>query len=1237
MPAKIKASAKPFPIVAIGASAGGLEAVTQLLQQVPPDTGMAFIYIQHLGASQESALPEILKKVTKMKVLEAGHQLPVQKNHVYVIPSDKDITIEDGKIIQRERKMRHGIHMPVDEFFISLAEDKKSAAIGVVLSGNASDGTLGLKAINAAGGLTFAQDESAKFTGMPKSAVAEGVVDRVLSPRDIARELVQVSKSSHIIKVAMQDTEDSISNDDEDLTAVIQLLKKSVGVDFRHYKMNTIKRRIVRRMLLYKLESLKDYTQYLRQHANEINVLYEDLLINVTSFFRDPETMEYLKKKVLPDIIKSKHGNDPIRIWVPACSTGEEAYSLAITLVEILGDRSANTAIQLFATDLSDTAIAKARLGIYSMHEMVNISPKRLQRFFSKTDGHYRIVKSIRDLCIFAPQNIFRDPPFSRLDLISCCNLMIYLDTVLQKKILATFHYALNPDGYLVLGKSETTGSSMHLFQQLDKKYKVYSRKKDAVVRAMFDMNYRLPDDEKTYGGFSPSVKPKDAGNSPNLEKTLDTLLLSKYIPPCVLVNYDLEIILSKGATSLFLELPAGKASLNLLKMARPGLAFELRNLIHKSSKTGKVIKKTGLEIRHNDSVRAVSFEVTPLRSDGDETLFLVVFEEVTGPALPAGKASFSKDTLVKQLQDELTGLREDMRSIVEEHEASVEELQSANEEIVSSNEELQSINEELETSKEEVESTNEELMTINTELQVRNEQLAESYEYAEAVFSTIREAVLVLDDDLRVRSANKSFYRIFKCKEDDVEGVLIYEMLDRQWDIPRLRMLLEEVIPKNAYLNAFEVKHVFAEAGEKILLLNARRVIQKIHRQQLILLAIEDVTEQTQTQQLLAEREAWFRNMADNAPVMIWVAGPNKQFNFVNQTWLEFTGHTARDEYGYGWKKGIHPEDMDAVVLQYNAQMDEKSPFTMEYRMTRHDGEYRWVVNIGKPTYSTEGKFTGYIGSCTDIHDKKMLHADLEDLVQQRTKKLEEINRELKRSNDELKQFAFVASHDLQEPLRKIMTFADRLQKMMTELPENGKIYLDKISSSSQRMTALIDDLLNFSSISRANKKFSKVELDKVLKKVLLDFEVILGEKKGKVETTKLPAMEVIPLQIEQLFHNLVSNALKFVKQGEPPVINISCRVLPKSDLAIYPQLKKADTYYEIVFKDNGIGFDPEFQDQIFVIFQRLNDRQRFPGTGIGLALCRKIVDNHEGLIYAKSEENEGAEFHIILPAEQT
>jgi two-component system CheB/CheR fusion protein len=288
MPAKVKANAKPFPVVAIGASAGGLEAFTELLQQLPPNTGMALVYIQHMSATQESALPDILKKVTKMKVVEAGHQLPLQKNHVYVIPPGKDITIEGGKIIQQERKTHHGMHMPVDEFFISLAEDKKSAAIGVVLSGNASDGTLGLKAINAAGGLTFAQDESAKFMGMPRSAIAEGIVDKVLSPRDIARELEQMSKNSHIIKVAMQDTEDSISNDDEDLTAVIQLLKKSIGVDFRHYKMNTIKRRIVRRMLLYKLESLKEYTQYLKQHANEINVLYEDLLINVTSFFRDP-------------------------------------------------------------------------------------------------------------------------------------------------------------------------------------------------------------------------------------------------------------------------------------------------------------------------------------------------------------------------------------------------------------------------------------------------------------------------------------------------------------------------------------------------------------------------------------------------------------------------------------------------------------------------------------------------------------------------------------------------------------------------------------------------------------------------------------------------------------------------------------------------------------------------------------------------------------------------------------
>jgi two-component system CheB/CheR fusion protein len=1084
-----------------------------------------------------------------------------------------------------------------------------------------------------AGGITFAQDETAMFQSMPTSAIAEGSVDMVLSPKEIAEELTKISENKDVIREAMKEpAEDDIIN--EDLKAIIQLLRKATGVDFKHYKVNTIKRRIIRRMLLYQLKTLGDYVKYLKQHASEINILYQDLLINVTSFFRDPDSLEFLKKSLLPKLIKSKHPSDSIRIWIPACSTGEEAYSLAIILMELQSSKSTNLPVQIFATDLSELAIAKARMGLYSKNDLLDVSPKRLQQYFTKVDGSYRIVKTIRDLCVFAPHNVFKDPPFSRIDLISCCNLMIYLDTALQKKIVATFHYALNKNGYLVLGKSETIGTSGALFTQVERKFKIYQRKNDGSDRAKVEMSYRVGDNDQPELLRRYSIENKKVvQEGTNLDTMVDTLLLERYIPACVVVNRDLEILQFKGAIGTFLEPSQGKASLNLLKMARTGLSFELRSIIHKATKSGRTETKSGIEVRANGSQFHASIEAVPLNSDGEERLFMVIFQQLQQAPQNENTNNVSKDKIVKKLQHELESLKEDMRSILEEQEASVEELQSANEEVVSSNEELQSINEELETSKEEVESSNEELMTINNELQIRNEQLAESYEYAQEVFDTIREAVLVLDEHLRVRTANKAFYRTFRVKEEETEGMLIFELGNRQWDVPQLRQFLYDVIPNNTTFNGYKIEHEFPVIGEKVMLLNARRIIQRVHRKQLILLAIEDITEHHRVQKITAERELWFRNMADNAPVMIWVAGLDKRRNFVNKTWLEFTGQSQDAVKSGTWQEAIHPDDLDGYMSLYDASFMERTTFQAEYRLKRYDGEYRWMLDIAKPTYSANGGFIGYIGSCTELHSKKLIHDELEKRVAQRTKALEEMNRELQRSNGELQQFAYVASHDLQEPLRKIMTFADRLESIKEALGEQGKVYLNKITESSKRMTRLIDDLLDYSRISRTEGKFMMTDLNKLLQEVLLDFEVAINQKQASIKIGPLPELPVVPLQMEQLFHNMISNAMKFTKEGNAPEVTISARALTAEEVKRSGRLLKDTPYTEIMIKDNGIGFPQEYADQIFVIFQRLNDRKLYPGTGIGLALCSRIVSNHWGEIIANSRENEGAEFYIRLP----
>lgn len=1226
-----------FLLVAVGAAAGGLDAMTDLLRQLPGATGLAYLYLQSENGETDDVISSQLADATSMPVQKAKSQLKMQPDHVYVIPHNKLVSLAEGIFKIRSSRAGESIPMPIDRFFSHLADQYKEMVVGILLSGDNGDGSQGMHAIKMAGGLTLAQNESAAFQSMPKNGIAEGAVDLVLSPTEIAGELEKMGHQKDVYFSAIHDLdEEAINNKDEDLVNILQLLYKSTGLDFSQYKMSTIKRRIIRRMMLFRQETLKGYAQYIRNNKSEINLLYQDLLINVTTFFRDADMCEYLKKTLLPRIAKAKSPNQPIRIWVPACSTGQETYSLAMLLMEVLGDRANTTPIQIFATDISETAISKARLGIYSKSDVHNISPRRLQRFFVKKDGTYRIVKNIRDLCVFATHNIFKDPPFSRLDLVSCCNLLIYLDNNLQKKVIATFYYSLNNSGYLVLGKSETVGSSSYLFLQQDKKLKVYLKKKDAPVKARLEMNHRVAGTDKAEAAAKRHALEKPKAEEADLEKAADRLLLKRYTPASVIVNQLLDIVQFRGSTGRFLEPSPGKASLNLLKMARPGLGFELRNIVHKAKKSGEPEKRSDLELNLQGKIHRVSVEAIPIHSDGEEQYYLVVFEELAPPAQDLQVASL-RDKRIRQLEAELNALREDMRSIVEAQEAANEELQSANEEIVSSNEELQSINEELETSKEEIESSNEELITINQELQVRNEQLAEVLEYSEAIFTTTRESLLLLDKDLHVKAANNAFYKTFRTREEMVEGKLVYELDNKQWDISALHELLDVIVPRSMYSEGFEIKHTFTGVGEKVMLVNARKVVQKMHHQQLILLAIEDITEHRRAQLVLAEREAWSRRMADNAPVMIWLTGLNKLCSFCNKTLLEFRGVALEEVTGKKWTEGMHPDDVAISAQSFETAFSEKKPFVIEYRLRRYDGEYRWILARAKPDFTLEGQFTGYIGTCVDIHEQRILKQELEKHVEQRTHALLEANLDLERTNAELEQFAYVASHDLQEPLRKILTFINRMQRgHEDEFPLESKKYFDKINDASNRMIRLIDDLLNFSRIARLGKRYVKTDLNIILQNILVDLDLLIADKKNTITIDKLPVIHAIPLQMTQLFYNLLTNALKFIVPDRGSEVHISSRLMTKEERVAQKLSGEFEIYYDITVQDNGIGFKQEYAEQIFTIFQRLHDRSQYSGTGIGLALCRKIVTNHNGKIFAEGRENEGATFHILLPAKQ-
>jgi two-component system, chemotaxis family, CheB/CheR fusion protein len=745
------------PVVGVGASAGGLEAFTQLLKHIPTDTGMAFVLIQHLDPSHASLLTEILAKATAMPVTEVADGIEVLPDRVYIIPPNREMLLVGNSLQLSPREKIHGRHLPIDRFFQSLATHRQQRAIAVVLSGSDGDGAIGLAAVKAAGGITFAQDASSRFGGMPDRAIATGCVDFVMSPEGIAAELTSISRHADVAEIPLPQLVEVSPESEETLTTIFSLLKQHKGVDFTGYKPATLKRRILRRMALHNLERWEDYVDYLRTQPAELEDLERDLLINVTSFFRDPATFHALTSKVFPVILAQKFPEFRLRIWVAGCSTGEEAYSLAICLLEYLEIAKIQIPIQIFATDISEAAIDFARTGIYKPGMMGGVSPDRLGRFFVAVAGGYQIGKPVRELCVFARQNLIADPPFSQLDLICCRNVSIYFGAELQKRLIPIFHYALKPDSFLMLGTAESIGNSANLFAPVDKKSKLYVRQ--VAPRSPY---LRFNSSDRALERVKPMM-PIDEDNRSDIDLDLaaDRIVLDRYAPVGVTIDNNMNIVQFRGQTGAYLEPATGKPSFNLFKMAKPGLAIELRAAVYKAKQQQEIVRHEDLQLETAEGVKSINIEVIPFQIDtGNRRYYLVLFQEspiAIGEILDSTLAlplptKKNKQLETTRLEQELATTREYLQAIIEERESSNQALQVANEEILSSNEELQSTNEELETSQEELQATNEELHTINEELNSRNAELNQINNDLQNLLSSINIPILMLDGELRIR-----------------------------------------------------------------------------------------------------------------------------------------------------------------------------------------------------------------------------------------------------------------------------------------------------------------------------------------------------------------------------------------------------------------------------------------------------------------------------------------------------
>ncbi len=1317
----LDAAPSPFPVVGVGASAGGLEAFTDLLHALPASTGLAFVFIQHLDPNHESQLAEILSRATTMPVVQAEHGQRAQSDHVYVIPPNAEMTILNGNLQLTPRAASTRPHHPIDRFFMSLASDQGSNAVGIVLSGSASDGAEGLQEIKSRFGTTFAQDEqTSKYGEMPRSAEATGAVDFVLPPAEIARELsnlkLQRGAGGAVAGGSSPESE-------EDYRTIFQLLKSSQRVDFSQYKRNTLSRRIGRRMMIRHLPSMREYVDQLRKDPREVLDLYRDILISVTSFFREPAMYAALSA-VAAESIKSHPAGEAYRIWVAGCATGEEAYSLAILVCELAESAGQDIPIQVFGTDISDAAIERARSGIYPHSIEQDVSPERLRRFYARVDAGYRINHSIREHCIFARHDLTADAPFSHMDLVSCRNVLIYLGTPLHQRILSALHYSLKPEGLLVLGSAESIGTRTDLFGSVDNEKKIFIRK-PAPLR--HGMDFLVPQGkESAYPdpGFSPA-SPLDSVS--DVEARAARVMRELYGPAGVIVNDAMQVVHFYGQTGFYLEQPQGEASLNLLKLARESLVYVLRKAVEMAIDTHEAVHETDVLVEKDGRSKEITLHVLPL--GGRPSCFLVLFEEPPWPGKktetasalpetqPSGAGEQNADALGLQLsraQREISLTRDYLRKTIEQHEATTEELRAANEEARSANEELQSTNEELRTAKEELQSSNEELITVNEELTHRNEELdaasndlnnvlnaatipvvmvgmdlrlkrftpaaerllnltpadlgraitdihpafrlpelkdmllatidtlaiqqrnaqdrdgrwyslvvrpyrtmddridgavitfldidditvareraENARDFAEGIVETVQHPLLVLDSTLRIVRATAAFFKTFQVSESETQGRRIDEVGNGQWNIPELRTLLEQTLVRDVPILDLDVDHIFPHIGHKTMRLNARRIDGRGKNPHTLLLAIEDVTERREV------AEIQYRRLFESAKdAIIVIDAQSGRVVDVNPFFTELSRYPKSEVVGKPfWELEAFLDDEQGRRLVPEAREREMTRYesvTLRARDGRH-----LTVEIIANRYEVKG-YT-------------LIQANIRDVTEKR--KTEE---RLRRSNLDLEQFAFAASHDLQEPLRTITSYLE-LFKVQYEgkLDAEADQYMGFITTAGNQMRQMVLDLLGYSHITRSETRIVPVNVEAVLASALLNLQMAISSGNAAITFDPLPTIDMDPSQLLPLLQNLLVNAIKY-RGAEPPRIHLSA------------SRRGAEWVFSV--KDNGIGIDPRYWEQIFTVFRRLHGRE-YPGTGVGLAICKRIVDRHEGAIWVDSEPGKGSTFYFSIP----
>ncbi len=1315
-----------FPIIGIGSSAGGLKALEEFFDHCPSDTGYAFVIVQHLSPDYKSLMPELLSRHTNMTVREASQDDKVEPNHVYLIPGNKNIIIRNGYLMLSKRPPNNQMNFSVDIFFKSLAVEKKEKAICVILSGTGSDGTKGAKSIKEEGGTLFVQSpDSAKFDGMPRSAISQGLADFVLAPEEMPKEIIDFVQLDNL---NLSDVK-GLPEVTESLEKILRMIKSFAGYDFLSYKRPTLFRRTAKRMNITKNRTIDEYINYLYEDSEEKFILANEFLIGVTKFFRDREAFDTLKQKVIPSIVHSKKGKDePIKVWVVACSTGEEAYSIAMLLEEYAHLTKQELPYKIFATDVNEKSVDFASKGIYKENIDAEIPPQLLNKYFIKKKKSYQINPEIRSNIIFSKHDVLQNPPFNKMDLVSCRNMLIYMENEIQLKVLTSIHFALNQQGYLFLGSSENIGILDKNFEEVSSKWKIYRNlKAGRVIHQYNNEIWKIGVGPKEVRGIGKKEKVFD-----KMIKSINSMLMEDLGVVCACIDENFDIIQASGKLKKYIEFPEEGFTNNLIKMLPDELGIPLNTIIRKIAKeegvesSERVVKLLKGNVLNEIKLVARELKLGPVY----KKTYLILFYEQRGTDLSDFDREqfvpsvFAKTAEVEELKEALSETRENLQSTIEELETTNEEMQATNEELMASNEELQSTNEELQ-------SLNEELHTVNAELQEKNTQLLESNSDIENLMKNVNIGTVFLDRNFNIRKFTPAIHQHFQLRVEDIgrpishfsgtlggqdlmelskrvinnldsykeeiqnadgtwflmqifpyrnqehviKGVVInfiniHDTKEAVQETGKLNDFLSHIIDTNPGIiyvydlvekrNVFSSENIAKIGGytegeikkfgsqlsdmlfhpddikrieqhhenvknlkdDEVLQLEYR-VIHKTTKEPIWVLSADKVNERNEKgevvsilgvaqnisqlkdlQNLLKTSESRLQLAIKGNRAAIWEWSDINE----NKAWwsdefyklLEYNPDDLKTNFS-SFVNLIHPEDIISFRGSLEEHVANRREFEEQVRVKTKHHNYKWFRVNAKAQINQEGKAEKIVGTLTDIDNKRQSEDKLKDL------------------NVELERFAYLASHDLKEPLRTVTSFTKLFKEEYGDnFDDTARQYLTFIENASARMITLTNDLLQYSQLDNKSLNFQWIDLNELLKDILEDLQKRIEDNNAKITIATLPNVYCDKVQIRQLFQNLISNSLKYRKKKVEPQIQVGFE-------------EKESEYYFYV-KDNGIGINSKYHDKVFEVFKRLHSQEEYEGTGIGLANCKRIVDNHNGKIWLRSTFGKGSKFYFSL-----